>query len=93
MLIGHMARATDDNPAAAILRWRCPLWWRTYQELDGPMGSRHTRTNWTRGPEDIITTLKGPRWPEAARDRKAWDKNRSAFVAADTRKVEVMQKA
>lgn len=28
--MGYMTRATEDSPAAAVLRWRCPVWWRTY---------------------------------------------------------------
>lgn len=32
---GHLARAGDDNLAAADLRWRCPLWWRTPEQI-GP---------------------------------------------------------
>lgn len=85
MWLGHMARATEGNPAAAILRWRCPHWWRMCQELDGPTGWRHARTKWSRGPEDSVTAVKDRHLPEAAQDRKAWDKGRNAFMTAATR--------
>lgn len=35
---GHLARAPTDNPAAATLRRRDPLWWRPCHEVGGATG-------------------------------------------------------
>lgn len=72
--------------ARRVVRQKGPVWWRARQELEGPTGWRHARTNLPRGPGDSVTAIRGPHGPETAQDWKAWDKYRRAFIAAATSK-------
>lgn len=59
--IAGPARAPDSNPAAAINRWRPPIWWQTCQLFGRGVGSR---TNSHMGPEDAVAAILGPSWEE-----------------------------
>lgn len=53
----HLARPPPQKPAAAVYRWRPPLWRQAYQTLRGLSGWRHGTTNWIREPEDCLAKV------------------------------------
>lgn len=76
--MGHMTRATEDNPAAEVLHWRCPLWCRTcHDRLIGATPA----------------AIKGIHWPEAAQDRKALGNRRGSLRSRGDATVEATERS
>lgn len=90
--MGHVARPTEDKSAAEVIRWRCPMWWRTCQELLAPMAGAAQAPMGTRGPEDSVASTCGPLWPGVAQGRRAWMTGKQAFVTAPTRQWKLRQR-
>ena len=85
---GHVARQRVPHcPAACVLHWRSPSWWRSLQALAGSshknLGEwRHPVSGWKRDTQCTLVEHYGVEWPALALDREAWRNGRQEFVSA-----------